>query len=87
LPALTSRPVMSAISRAAAFLWSIRGKRYKEIAARTRLETDHQLLSGCREDMAPKVKGGEEAHDRARRQRPARQEPPRLPLANLSVAP
>jgi 3-phenylpropionate/cinnamic acid dioxygenase small subunit len=50
---------------------------------RSHLEKDRQLLSGCRDDVLRKVNGawkGEEAHDRARRQSPARQEPQRLPL-------
>ena len=52
---------------------------------RSHLETDHQLLSGCRDDVLRKrrrhVEGGE-AHDRPRRQRPPRQKPQRLPLAS-----
>jgi hypothetical protein len=43
---------------------------------RSHLQTDHQLLSGCREGVRQNVNGarkGEEVHDRARRQRPARQ--------------
>jgi ring hydroxylating enzyme beta subunit len=51
---------------------------------RSHLETDYQLLSGCREDLLRNVKGAWRAkrlHVRARSQRPARQEPQRLPLA------
>jgi hypothetical protein len=47
---------------------------------RSHLKADHQLLSGCREDELRKVNGAwnvGEAHDRAPRQRPARE--------NLSV--
>ena len=50
---------------------------------RSHLETDHQLLSGCREAVLRQVKGGMEggpAHDCARRQRSARREAQRLPL-------
>jgi hypothetical protein len=42
------------------------------LVCRWHLETDHQLLSGCREDVLRKGERrveGEEAHDRARRQR------------------
>jgi 3-phenylpropionate/cinnamic acid dioxygenase small subunit len=49
---------------------------------RSHLETDHQLLSGCREDAAEGGSRGEggQVHDRPRRQRPARQKSQRLSL-------
>jgi Ring hydroxylating beta subunit len=48
---------MSGISRAAASRWSIRGKRHDRGHRGLRLETDHQLLSGCRDDVLRKVNG------------------------------
>src|SRR5438445_10154902 len=43
---------------------------------RSHLETDHQLLSGCREDLLRKVNGAWKVTKYAT---PARQEPQRLP--------
>jgi hypothetical protein len=50
---------------------------------RSHIETDHQLLSGCREDVLRKVNGVWKVRGGVRScstQRPARQEPQRLPL-------
>jgi hypothetical protein len=59
------------------------------LVCRSRLETDHQLLSGCHDFAAEGERRmkGEEAHDRVWRRRSARQDLQRLPLRVISLTP